>query len=163
VSDWRWNNRTPPFSSFSSFLTASPLQVAARQRWIGLSTAWKVELYSKDGLRFPPLAELQTLEQAMLSQDMERLKPMLTVLTAGSDIAGSSIASSKGRTEQVYRLPQGRSYSGNPYWKNASFDLDDGMWNWKDHVLSATFEQPNSPPRNVVLESNRVSMIQVLL
>jgi hypothetical protein len=81
--------------------------VAARQRWIGLSTAWKVKLYSKDGLRFPPLAELQTLEQAMLSQDMERLKPMLTVLTAGSDIAGSSLA--KGRIEQVYRLPQRRS------------------------------------------------------
>jgi hypothetical protein len=77
--------------------------VAARQRSIGLSTAWK------DGLRFPPLAELQTLEQAMLSQDMERLKPMLTVLTAGSDIAGSSLASPKGRIEQVYRLPQRRS------------------------------------------------------
>jgi hypothetical protein len=97
--------------------------VAARQRWIGLSTAWKVKLYSKDGLRFPPLAELQTLEQAMLSQDMERLKPMLTVLTAGSDIAGSSLASSKGRTEQVYRLPQRRSCTANPYGRKTSFDL----------------------------------------
>jgi hypothetical protein len=94
-----------------------------RSKWLPVKVdrtvySLEVKLYCKDGLHFPPRAELQTLEQVMLSQDMERLKPMLTVLTAGSDIAGSSIASSKGRTEQVYRLPQGRSYILQSIWKN---------------------------------------------
>jgi hypothetical protein len=118
VSDWRWNNRTPPILfllQFSDgFAAPSGLPVKVDRTVYSL----EVKLYCKDGLHFPPRAELQTLEQVMLSQDMERLKPMLTVLTAGSDIAGSSIASSKGRTEQVYRLPQGRSYILQSIWKN---------------------------------------------
>jgi hypothetical protein len=124
-----------------------------RSKWLPVKVdrtvhSLEVKLYCKDGLHFPPRAELQTLEQAMLSQHMERLKPMLTVLTAGSDIAGSSIASSKGRTEQVYRLPQGRSYILQSIWKNGSFDSRRAKFVMgARQFLASAFAPPQQPLR----------------
>jgi hypothetical protein len=118
VSDWRWNNRTPhppgtrgclstTCSSFSSFRTASPLQVAAvlTPYCPGIDLTLEVKVYStvKDGLNFPPLAEVQTLEGAMLSPGHGAIEA-----DADREVRHRWIIHSmlERRTEQVYRLPR---------------------------------------------------------
>ena len=100
----------------------------------------EVKLYSKEGLHFLPLAELQTLEQAMLSQGHGAIE-------ADADRADRriryrrivlSILESENRAGCIgCRRDDLVLQTHMEEWK---FRFDDGRWNWKDHVLTTTFQ-----------------------
>ena len=120
-----------------------------RSKWLPVKVdrtvySLEVKLYCKDGLHFPPRAELQTLEQAMLSQghgaieaDADRADRRIRYrwivhsILEREDRAGISAAAGTILYTAIHMEE----------WK---FRFDDGRWNWKDHVVSAILEQPKT-------------------